>query len=141
MATRVPALIQLSDPRVAAQLAGRKIHAGTRHYAVLPLSLAVKPLKCAEGARHDLLPCPDCQNISKYGEICEFLLRFREDRRLRLTYKALECLLQIKTEGTDPVLFDSSRAVENCHWWFKCQGKCQPCYIVMRITVNSVCHA
>ena len=47
---------------------GRKIHAGTRHYAVLPLSLAVKPLKCADGARHDLLPCPDCQNISKYGE-------------------------------------------------------------------------
>ena len=45
--------------------AGRKIHAGTRHFAVLPLSLAVKPLKCAEGARHDLLPCPDCQNISK----------------------------------------------------------------------------
>ena len=31
--------------------AGRKIHAGTRHYAVLPLSLAVKPLKCEEGAR------------------------------------------------------------------------------------------
>ncbi len=47
---------------------GRKIYAGTRHYAVLPLSLAVKPLNCAEGARHDLLPCPDCQNISKYGE-------------------------------------------------------------------------
>ena len=50
--------------------AGRKIHAGTRHFAVLPLSLAVKPLKCAEGARHDLLPCPDCQNISKWGEKC-----------------------------------------------------------------------
>ena len=49
-------------------MTGRKIHAGTRHYAVLPLSLAVKPLKCAEGARHDLLPCPDCQNIPKYGE-------------------------------------------------------------------------
>ena len=49
---------------------GRKIHAGTRHFAVLPLSLAVKPLKCAEGARHDLLPCPDCQNISKWGEKC-----------------------------------------------------------------------
>ena len=46
-------------------VSGCKIHAGTRHYAVLPLSLAVKPLKCAEGARHDLLPCPDCQNISK----------------------------------------------------------------------------
>ena len=74
---------------------------------------------------------------------CEFLLRFREDRILRLTYKTLECLLQIKTEGTDPVLFDSSRAVDDCHhWWCKCQGKCQPgCYIVMRITVNSVCHA
>ena len=50
--------------------AGRKIHAGTRHFAVLPLSLAVNPLKCAEGARHDLLPCPDCQNISKWGEKC-----------------------------------------------------------------------
>ena len=78
-----------------------------------------------------------------YG-LCEFLLRFREGRRLRLTYKTLECLLQIKTEGTDPlVLFDSNRAVEHCHWWCKCQaqGKCQPCYIVMRITVNSVCHA
>ena len=72
---------------------------------------------------------------------CEFLLCFREDRILRLTYKTLECLLQIKTEGTDPVLFDSSRAVDDCHWWCKCQGKCQPCYIVMRITVNSVCHA
>ena len=47
---------------------GRKIHAGTRHFAMLPLSLAVKPLKCAEGARHDLLPCPDCQNISKWGK-------------------------------------------------------------------------
>ena len=47
--------------------AGRKIHAGTRHYAVLPLSFAVKPLKCAESARHDLLPCPDCQNLSKWG--------------------------------------------------------------------------
>ena len=44
---------------------GRKIHAGTRHYAVLPLSFAVKPLKYAESARHDLLPCPDCQNLSK----------------------------------------------------------------------------
>ena len=44
---------------------GRKIHAGTRHYAVLPLSLAVKPLKYAEGARHDLLPCPDSQNRGK----------------------------------------------------------------------------
>ena len=51
-------------------IAGRKIHAGTRHFAVLPLLLAVKPLKCAEGARHDLLPCPDCQNISKWGEKC-----------------------------------------------------------------------
>ena len=50
------------------QITGRKIHAGTRHFAVLPLSLAVKPLKCAEGARHDLLPCPDCQHISKWGE-------------------------------------------------------------------------
>ena len=49
-----------------------------------------------------------------YG-VCKLLLRFREDRRLRLTYKTLECLLQIKTEGTDPVLFDSSRAVEYCH--------------------------
>ena len=47
------------------QFAGRKIHAGTRHYAVLPLSFAVKPLKYAESARHDLLPCPDCQNLSK----------------------------------------------------------------------------
>ena len=47
---------------------------------------------------------------------CEFLLRFREDRILRLTYKTLECFLQIKTEGTDPVLFDSSRAVDDCHW-------------------------
>ena len=44
---------------------GRKIHAGTRHYAVLPLSFAVKPLNCVEGARHDLLPCPDCQNRGK----------------------------------------------------------------------------
>ena len=43
--------------------AGLKIHAGTRHYAVLPLSFAVMPLKCAESARHDLLPCPDCQNL------------------------------------------------------------------------------
>ena len=34
------------------------------------LTLAVKPLKCAEGARHDLLLCPDCQNISKWGEKC-----------------------------------------------------------------------
>ena len=50
-------------------LAGRKIHAGTRHYAVLPRSFAVKPLKCAEGARHDLLPCPDCQNNPKSFEI------------------------------------------------------------------------
>ena len=65
---------------------------------------------------------------------CEFLLRFREDRILRLTYKTLECLLQIKTEGTDPVLFDSSRAVDECHWWCKCQ----PCYIVMRITVSAM---
>ena len=54
--------VQVSAP------SGRKIHAGTRHYAVLPLSLAVKPLQCAEGARHDLLPCPDCHNISQYGE-------------------------------------------------------------------------
>ena len=52
------------------QVAGRKIHAGMRHFAVLPLSLAVKPLKCAEGARHDLLPCPDYKNISKWGEKC-----------------------------------------------------------------------
>ena len=48
---------------------GRKIHAGTRHYAVLPLSFAVKPLKCAEGARHDLLPCTDCQNDQKAFDI------------------------------------------------------------------------
>ena len=41
---------------------------------------------------------------------CEFLLRFWEDRRLRLTNKTLECLrLRIKTEGTDPVLYDSSK--------------------------------
>ena len=64
---------------------------------------------------------------------CEFLLHFREDRILRLNYKTPECLLQIKTEGTDPVLFDSSRAVDDCHWWCKCQGKCQPCY-------SSTCH-
>ena len=43
----------------------RKSRYSRAHYAVLPLSLALKPLKCAEGARHDLLPCPDCQNISK----------------------------------------------------------------------------
>ena len=49
--------------------AGRKIYAGTRHYAVLPLSFAVKPLQCAEGTRHDLLPCPDCQNDPKFFEI------------------------------------------------------------------------
>ncbi len=41
--------------------------------------------------------------------LCEFLLRFREDRRLGLTNKTLECLLRIKTEGTDPVLHDSSK--------------------------------
>ena len=50
------------------KLAGRKIHAGTRHYAVLPS--VMKPLKCAEGARHDLLPCLDCQNDPKSFEIC-----------------------------------------------------------------------
>ena len=49
--------------------AGRKIHGGTRHYAVLPLSFAVKPLKCAEGVRYDLLPCHDCQNDPKSFEI------------------------------------------------------------------------
>ena len=76
------------------------------------------------------------QGIAMPWPRCEFLSRFREDRILRLTYKTLECLLQIKTEGTDPVLFDSSRAVDDCHWWCKCQGKCQPCYIVMRITVT-----
>ena len=56
-----------SSQPIASTLPGRKIHAGTRHFAVLPLSLAVKPLKSAEGARHDLLPCPDCQNISNWG--------------------------------------------------------------------------
>ena len=45
----------------SSQKAGRKKHAGTRHYAVLPLSFAVGPLKCEEDARHNLLPCPDCQ--------------------------------------------------------------------------------
>ena len=51
--------------------AGCKIHAGTRQYAVLPRSFAVKPLKCAEGARHDLLPCPVSQNDQKSFEIGE----------------------------------------------------------------------
>ena len=52
---------------------GRKIHAGTRHYAVLPLSFAVEPviILCAEGPRHDLLPCPGCQNYPESFEIGE----------------------------------------------------------------------
>ena len=41
--------------------------------------------------------------------LCEFLLHFREDRRLGLPNKTLECLLWIKTEGTSQVLFDSSK--------------------------------
>ena len=28
--------------------------------------IAVKPLKCTESARHDLLPCPDCQNLVSF---------------------------------------------------------------------------
>ena len=54
-----------------------------------------------------------------YG-LCEFLLRFREDRRLGLTNKTMECLLRIKTEGTDPVLHDSSKGSVG-QWWCKCQ--------------------
>ena len=45
----------------------RRVQNTRRHYAVLPLSFAVKPLKCAESARHNLLACPDCQNLSKWG--------------------------------------------------------------------------
>ena len=61
--------VNLAEKIIFVILPGRNIHAGTRHYAVLPLSFAVKPLKCAEGARHDLLPCPDCQNDPKSFEI------------------------------------------------------------------------
>ena len=45
-----------------ASISGCKIHAGTQHFAVLPLSLAVKPW---DNTLHDLLPCPDCKNRSK----------------------------------------------------------------------------
>ena len=69
---------------------------------------------------------PIAVRIASLWPRCEFLLRFREDRILRLTYKTLECLLQIKTEGTDPVLFDSNRAVDDCHWWCKCQANANP---------------
>ena len=36
---------------------GRKIHVGTRHYAVMSLSFAGKPLNFVTSARHDLLQC------------------------------------------------------------------------------------
>ena len=57
---------------VCNEMSGRKIHAGTRHFAVLPLSLAVKPLKCEEGAWHDLLPCPDCVKLTE--NVCSGVL-------------------------------------------------------------------
>ena len=60
-----------------------------------------------------------------YG-LCEFLLRFREDRRLGLTNKTMECLLRIKTEGTDPVLHDSSKGSGALVVQMPIHGKCQP---------------
>ena len=58
----------------------------------------------------------------------------------------LECLLWIKTEGTSQVLFHSSKGTggANHNNFGKCQTSSEAlltCYIVMRITVNSVCHA
>ena len=78
--------------------------------------------------------------------LCEFLLHFREDRILGLSNKTLECLLWIKTEGTSQVLFDSSKGsgalvVQIIIILANAKRPLLTCYIVMRITVNSVCHA
>ena len=81
--------------------------------------------------------------------LCEFLLHFREDRILGLPNKTLEFPLWIKTEGTSQVLFDSSKGsgatgallVQIIIILANAKRPLLTCYIVMRITVNSVCHA
>ena len=74
--------------------------------------------------------------------LCEFLLHLREDRILGLPNKTLEWLLWIKTE----VLFDSSKGsgalvVQIITILANAKRPLLTCYIVMSITVNSVCHA
>ena len=56
----------------------------------------------------------------------KFFLRFREDRRLGLINKTMECLLRIKTEGTGPVLHDSSKGSGSLVVQMPNHGKCQP---------------
>ena len=65
---------------------------------------------------------------------------------IRSANKTLECLLWIKTDGTSQVLFDSSKGsgalvVQIIIIVANAKRPLLTCYIVMRITVNSVCHA